>query len=87
MIDVIHRKCSFSGCLTHATYGLIGNVPAHCAVHADKRMEIFRPNRHCMGCNEYPIHCEAHSHQEEKTFIVLTCSSCDLPAVIDSRGH
>jgi EsV-1-7 cysteine-rich motif len=93
MIDVVNRKCSSNCCDAQARYGLIGNEPSHCAVHANKRIEIFRPNRRCTICNELatngnekPIHCETHSQPEERTFIVSKCSLCNFPAIVDSRS-
>jgi hypothetical protein len=94
MIDVIHKICQYEGCRTHATYGLLGDIPYHCAIHADKHVEIIRPKRHCSKCNElatcgnrYPVRCETHSLPEDDSFETSICSSCHFPAIIDRNGH
>ena len=93
MVDVVNRKCQHEGCQSRPTYGLLGNIPYHCAVHADKHVEINRPRRRCIKCNdlathgnEYPVRCETHAIPEDITFETSRCSKCGLQAIINMKS-
>jgi EsV-1-7 cysteine-rich motif len=93
MINVVSRKCQNDGCKTQATYGILGNIPYHCAIHSDKRVEIFLPTRRCSRCSElatfgdeHPIRCETHALPEDRTFEISKCSKCGLQAIINREG-
>ena len=45
MINVDDPKCIVCGKIS--TYGFLGNTSIHCAVHANKRVELYRPTRRC----------------------------------------
>jgi EsV-1-7 cysteine-rich motif len=96
MEDVVSKKCQFEECKKQATYGLIGDEPSRCAVHANKRIEILRPTRRCKkkSCHElathgdkHPVYCELHSQPEDISFIISKCSNCHLEAIVDKEGH
>ena len=93
MVNVVSRKCQHDGCHTQSTFGLLGNIPYHCAQHADKRVEIYRPTRRCIKCNElathgveYPVRCETHAILGDRTFEISKCSNCGLQAIINREG-
>jgi EsV-1-7 cysteine-rich motif len=89
------KTCIFSNCETQAKFGMIGNKPVHCALHADRRIEVIHPMKRCStsNCRELathgitkPIHCANHSQEDEKDFVTTVCPSCCLPAIIYPNG-
>jgi len=82
MINVDDPKCIVCGKIS--TYGFLGNTSIHCAVHANKRVELYRPTRRCK-CKqlanhgkEYILRCEEHSLSDDRSFLTSKCSNCVL---------
>lgn len=91
-------KCEEKLCNTVGTYGQSGIKPSRCAVHK-KETDRFRPTAHCKYdktcCREFathgyiiskPLHCLAHSADDELNLVLDRCKICNRLELLDKNG-
>jgi hypothetical protein len=96
----VYKRCVTEGCDKKATWGALFESPTHCKTHK-KPGAINRLKQHpkCseVGCKEpptfsdrsdlYPVRCFQHAKPSDIQIESLTCFSCKLPAIVDSKTH